>query len=264
MKLVKAAIAGFRIEVSNTVRLHDEYLFGIGEMPSSWPLEALRAQVIASRTYALNKVGKVKKVCDCDIYSSTLDQSFVGYSKEMQSKFGKIWRDAVLSTATDSGSALAVLYKGAPISTYFFSSSGGNTANAVDVWGSKVAYAVSVPDPWSLDPLINPGYARWLRSVDQAAAAAAFSLPDVLSLKIRTRNLSGTVKFIVATSSTGVERELTGGAFANKVRLPSAWFDFAGATGAIGQPSTTTTPAPKSTPNFGPAPGKSPTTIDLF
>ena len=133
VKLVNAGVLGYRIEATNTVRLHDEYLWGIGEMPSSWPVEALRAQAIASRSYALNKTGKVKSSCDCDIYGASQDQAFVGYSKEIEPKYGQLWKAAVVSTSLDGTTGLAILYKGSPIAAYYFSSSGGETASAVDV-----------------------------------------------------------------------------------------------------------------------------------
>ena len=67
-RAVKASTLGYRIEITNSVRLADEYLWGISEVPSSWPAAALEAQAIASRTYALNKAGIYRSGCDCDLY----------------------------------------------------------------------------------------------------------------------------------------------------------------------------------------------------
>ncbi|MBI3429098.1 MAG: hypothetical protein HY050_03385, partial [Actinobacteria bacterium] len=115
VKLVKAAVLGYRIEVTNTVRLHDEYLWGIGEVPSSWPLASLQAQAIASRTYALNKAGAIKTSCDCNIYGSSQDQAFVGYAKEAERTYGALWKAAVNSTSTDESTGLAILFNSKPI-----------------------------------------------------------------------------------------------------------------------------------------------------
>ncbi len=226
IKLVKSALLGYRIELTNSLRLHDEYLWGIGEMPSSWPLDALQAQAIASRTYALSKAGKIRTACDCDLYSVTADQNFVGFSKESEAKFGAIWKSAVTATSVDGSHGMAILYNSKPIAAYFYSSSGGQTESAVDAWGSAVPYAVSVPDPWSLMTNLNSKYINWIRPVTQATVASAFGLTDVVSLEITGRHASGTVANILATSSAGKKASLSGENFRSKSKLPSTWFDF--------------------------------------
>ena len=248
VKLVKAALLGYRIEVTNTLRLHDEYLWGIGEMPSSWPLEAMRAQVIASRSFALSKVGKTKSSCDCDIYSASQDQAFVGYSKEIERGYGHLWKNAVISTFQDDSTGLAILYNSTPIAAYFFSSSGGQTESAQDAWGSAVPYTASVPDPWSTDPLLNARYLHWERPISQVLVASAFGLPDVVSMKITNRHASGTVGTIVGRSSTGKKVRLMGETFRSRVKLPSAWFDLLGLQISNATPTPTPTLTPRPTP----------------
>lgn len=225
VKLVKTAVLGYRIEVTNTVRLHDEYLWGIGEVPSSWPLASLQAQAIASRTYALNKVGSVKTSCDCNIYGSSQDQAFVGYSKESEATYGKLWKAAVTSTSTDDTTGLAILFNSEPIGAYYSSSSGGITESSRNAWGTALTYAISVPDPWSLDPNYNSRFAKWARPVTQALVASAFGLPDVVTLQVVARNSSGTVAKIMGTSSGGKKAIITGVIFQSRTKLPSAWFE---------------------------------------
>ena len=58
---------GYKIEVVNSMRLSDEYLYGISEVPSSWPMAALESQAIVSRTYALSRIKSVRKDCDCNV-----------------------------------------------------------------------------------------------------------------------------------------------------------------------------------------------------
>ena len=84
LKSVRTKDGKYFIEATNSLRLHDEYLYGIGEVPSSWPAAALQAQAIASRTYALSKTGTIKSDCDCNLYGSISDQSFIGYAKESE------------------------------------------------------------------------------------------------------------------------------------------------------------------------------------
>lgn len=133
----------------------DHYLYGLGEMPSSWHSEALKAQVVAARTYTIEKMLRVggRADCNCNLYSTTRDQVYVGYDKEL-APFGDRWRAAVDTTA-----AQVVLYDGKPIQAYYSSSSGGHTENNENVWGgSPIPYLRGVPDPW--DRNVSP-YSRW-------------------------------------------------------------------------------------------------------
>ena len=216
-----------KIEVTNSMRLHDEYLYGIGEMPSSWPPAAMQAQAIASRTYAMTHLSKIRKECDCNVYSSSVDQSYVGAAKELDPDFGAQWKAAVDATAVDPSHGLTVLYNNQPINTYFFASSGGVTANSADVWGTAFPYLVSVPDPYSLDLVLNPTYSHWQRVINQKDMAAAFNLSDVASIRIDTRSATNSALTIVATSSVGATATLAVGSFKSKLRLPSSWFELA-------------------------------------
>jgi SpoIID/LytB domain protein len=218
VKAVKSP-AGYRIEMTNSVRLADEYLWGVSEMPSFWPVAALEAQAIASRTYALSKAGIYRSVCDCDLYGSISDQTFLGYAKEIEKKYGVIWKDIITRTA-----GLTITQVGLPITAYFFSSSGGKTELAVNAWGSSRDYTHIVDDPGSLDLILNPRFVAWTREVPQSVIAAAFVLPDVVSLEILGVNESGTVAQIQATSSTGVQVALRGETFRSRTKIPSAWF----------------------------------------
>ena len=218
VKAVKSP-AGYRIEMTNSVRLADEYLWGVSEMPSFWPVAALEAQAIASRTYALSKAGIYKSVCDCDLYGSISDQTFLGYAKEIEKKYGVIWKDIVTRTT-----GLTITQAGLPITAYFSSSSGGKTELAINAWGSSKAYTQIVDDPGSLDLILNPRFVTWNREVPQSVIAAAFLLPDVVSLEILGVNESGTVAQIQATSSTGVQVALRGETFRSRTKIPSAWF----------------------------------------
>ena len=218
VKAVKSP-AGYRIEMTNSVRLADEYLWGVSEMPSFWPVAALEAQAIASRTYALSKAGIYRSVCDCDLYGSISDQTFLGYAKEIEKKYGVIWKDIVTRTT-----GLTITQAGLPITAYFSSSSGGKTELAINAWGSSKAYTQIVDDPGSLDLILNPRFVTWNREVPQSVIAAAFVLPDVVSLEILGVNESGTVAQIQATSSTGVQVALRGETFRSRTKIPSAWF----------------------------------------
>ena len=227
-RAVRASTLGFRLEITNSVRLADEYLWGISEVPSSWPAAALEAQAIASRTYALNKAGIYRAACDCDLYGEISDQKFLGYAKEIEKGWGKFWKAAVTNTA-----GLTLTQNNLPIAAYFGSSTGGLTETALNAWGSERTYTQIIPDPGSLDPKLNPRFFTWQRSVTQASVALVFALPDVATLEIVSKNASGTVGLIRATSTTGVQKTLRGETFRSRTKIPSAYFDLVGVQNAV-------------------------------
>jgi SpoIID/LytB domain protein len=220
IKVVKGAL-----EVTTSLALHDEYLLGISEVSSSWPAAMLEAQTIASRSYALSKMGSIKPSCDCHLYSHISDQNFVGYAKEAEAKFGKIWREAVLRTVVDSSTGLALLSQGKPIQAYYFSSSGGATQTTADAWGGFTSYTQSVPDSASVDVKLNPRFAAWSASASQQLVAAAFRLPNVVTLEVISRNSAGAVTWIRGTSLEGISVVLRGDTFRSRAKLPSPWFN---------------------------------------
>jgi len=222
MKVVKGAI-----EVTNSLSLHDEYLWGISEMSSAWPAAALEAQVIASRSYALSKISTIKPSCDCHVYSHIVDQNFVGYSKESEPKIGQLWKAAVNRTHIDTSTSLAILSSGKPIQAYYSSSSGGATQTTLDAWGQATSYTQSVPDPAGIDPKLNPRFAQWKTSATQELVKKAFLLPDVVTLEIVSRNSAGAVTYIKGTSASGSTKLLRGDTFRSRVKIPSPYFQLA-------------------------------------
>jgi len=218
-KVIRDKVLGKRLEIINSVRLQDEYLWGISEVPSLWPTAALQAQAIASRTYALAKSTKIRSACDCHLYGSISDQSFAGWAKEGEAKYGQFWKSAV-----DSTQGQIITFQGLPITAYFTSSTGGATETSEHAWGTATSYTQSVPDTASADIKLNPIFATWARQVPQAVIAAAFLLPDVVTLQVLSLNPAGTVDQIQATSSSGVTATLTGETFRSRSKLPSAWF----------------------------------------
>jgi SpoIID/LytB domain protein len=236
VRAVKAGSLGFRLAITNSVRLADEYLWGVSEMPSFWPTAALEAQAIASRTFALSKAGIIRTACDCDLFGEINDQKFLGYAKEIERKWGVFWKAAVTNTA-----GLVLTQSGKPITAWFGSSSGGITETAVSAWGSERAFTHSVEDLGSLDPILNPNFYKWERTITQSITAAAFFLPDVVNLEILNRNPSGTVGMIRATSSNGRQISIRGETFRSRTKIPSAYFNLVGV-------QNTVEPAPSPTP----------------
>lgn len=131
----------------------EQYLYGLGEVPSSWPTAALKAQAIAARSYALSRVarsGQHRPVCNCALYASAYDQVYVGWDKEAATD-GDRWVGAVDATA-----GLVVTYQGEAIQAFYMSSSGGYTENNENVWGgTPIPYLRGVCDPGDYTPA-NP------------------------------------------------------------------------------------------------------------
>lgn len=143
-----------RLVVSLTMQ---KYLYGLGEVPSSWPAAALRSQAIAGRTYAYEKtlrLGQRRYPCDCAVYDSTIDQAYIGDAKRSGS--AEYWDD--WKAAVDDTAAQVILYGGAPIQALYSSSSGGHTEHNENVWGgTPLPYLRGVPDgPDAVDA--NPNH----------------------------------------------------------------------------------------------------------
>ena len=216
------------IELTTSLSLHDEYLWGISEVPSNWPPAVLEAQAIAARSYALSKIATIKPSCDCHVYSHIVDQNFVGFSKEAEPRIGKLWKRAVVRTNVDTFTSLAILSMGKPIQAYYSSSSGGATQTTLDAWGTATAYTQSVPDSASVEVKNNPRFANWSASADQSVVATAFLLPDIITLEIMSRNTAGAVTYIKGTSSNGSTKLLRGDTFRSRVKIPSPYFTLVG------------------------------------
>lgn len=112
------------VAVINRVAL-DDYLRGISEVPSSWPIEAQKAQAIAARTYALWEMGRsvdtIYKSVGADICATQACQVYSGLAKERLAG-SDAWNSAVESTRNQ-----VLHYRGQPIAAKYSSSNGGRT-----------------------------------------------------------------------------------------------------------------------------------------
>lgn len=212
---------GGRVNAVNVLRLNDEYMYGIAEMPSSWPAHALRAQAVAARSYAYANSSQVLAGCDCHLYDDSRSQNFTGWLKENEATYGVRWVAAVDATTSSGASGQVVTYDGSVIPAYYFSSSGGRTQNSEDVWTAALPWARSVSDPGSLDSA-NPN-ASWSTTVTQSAMRAAFGLSDVAFVTINSRTAGGGVRTVTATSTSGSTASLSGEQLRSSLGLRSTW-----------------------------------------
>ncbi len=139
----------------------DDYVRGVisEEMPAGWSVQALDAQAIAARTYAITTTGGGNGF---DLYPDTRSQMYGGVKAETPST------DAAVAA---TGGQI-VTYDGQPAVTYFFASSGGHTESIQNVWPG------ATPEPWLVgvpDPYDNAGgdpYHHWGSQMSTGAAQA--------------------------------------------------------------------------------------------
>lgn len=150
----------------------EKYLYGLGEVPSSWLLPAKQAQAVAGRSYAARKAqfNQNRADCSCSVVDDTRDQVYSGYSKETPA-----WTSAV-----DSTEGVVVTYQGAIANTLYSSSSGGFTEDNEKVFGSTaVPYLRAVYDPYDN----QPENSRWRWSVSMSQTEASKKVNNYLSAR---------------------------------------------------------------------------------
>ncbi|MDQ1289531.1 MAG: stage sporulation protein [Actinomycetota bacterium] len=239
--------------------LHSEYLLGVAEMPSSWPTAALAAQAIAARNFALVATTTAPKPScgGCHLWDDTRSQAYTGWAHETETvgttRYGARWQAAVRSTQTSATASLVVLHRGRPVTTYYASSTGGRTRDPGDVWSSSVPYLTSVPDPWSIDPTVNPRYAHWTRQTPVTRLLTLFGLPDLTDLTVTRRDTAGAALAVTGVSSSGARATVSGNTLASRLGLPSAWItDLVLPGGSTAGPAPAASPVPARAPLPGP------------
>ena len=135
----------------------EKYLIGVlaGEMPVSYDIEALKAQAVAARTYAIEKM-ETNKDKEYDVIDTTDNQV---YKDDQELK--EMWKDTYqekikkLKEAINSTTGEYLTYDGKAIKAFFFSTSSGTTENCKDVFGENLPYLVSVSSTWDQN---SPSY----------------------------------------------------------------------------------------------------------
>jgi stage II sporulation protein D len=195
----------------------DDYVQGViaAEMPSTWSADALKAQAVAARTYAITTdvAGGVY-----NLYPDTRSQMYRGVAAET----------AATDAAVAATSGQIVTYNGAPAVTYFFASSGGYTENIEDAWPGAAAdpWLRGVPDPY--DGAGGDSYHHWTRQLSPTAAAKQLGkLVKGKLVGIRATN-QGASPRIMSASVVGTRgtTTVTGSQLQGVFGLPSTWAQF--------------------------------------
>ena len=127
----------------------EEYVIGVvaGEMPASFEIEALKAQAIAARSYALSKIKTSTE--SYDLVTDITNQVYIT-TEEMQEKWGEdynFYYDKIKKAVTDTKN-LVMEYEGDVISAYYFAMSNGATEDVSLVFGETRDYLKSVDSSW--------------------------------------------------------------------------------------------------------------------
>ncbi len=159
----------------------DKYLWGIAEVPASFPVEALKAQAVAARTYAAKRAGRV-------LMPTPADQNYTGWKKETEGPnavWGTRWRSAVDAT---SGRVVALAGGGGLIDAFYSSSMGGHTEDERYVWGLEAPWLRAVDDSrWDLASS-NPAEKRaWAAGTSWGALAARLGFQWVSDISVPPR-----------------------------------------------------------------------------
>ncbi|WP_278742034.1 SpoIID/LytB domain-containing protein [Mitsuokella jalaludinii] len=200
----------------------DDYLLSVvpEEMPTDWPAEALKAQSVAARSFALKSRGR-HAAEGYDLCTTTHCQLYKGIASEKTASTA-----AVRATRGE-----VLMYGGQPIEALFHTDSGGMTESSEDVWGSHVPYLRAVRDtqtatmPWTKtmstadleQKLAAKGHAIGrLRAIELSPLAVGRAAKD--------RTASGRVKAMTVTGTKG-SVTLSGTAWRSLLGLKSALFD---------------------------------------
>ncbi len=231
--------AGAGVNVINAVGL-DFYVQGVVpvESPSTWPLEALKAQAVAARSYALttSKGGQ-----GFEQYADTRSQVYGGVGVEQAST-----NEAVRQTRGQ-----VVTYEGRPVVTYFFSTSGGRTESVenTSLGARPVPWLKSVSDPYDD---VSPRH-RW-GPIRMSFKQAGEKLGDLVQGSLRgievvKRGVSPRIVAADVVGSSGRTR-VTGAQLRARLGLLDTWAYFTSI-------STKTEEAPGRDPNGGSTAGPS-------
>ena len=252
------------------MRVNDEYLYGLGEVPSSWSKEALKAQTVAARSYAIYKMlnnpnSTTVDDCQCQIYTTSTHQVFSGFNKEVSS-YGASWVAAVNETVSGN-TGKVVTANGSVISTYYSSSTGGRSQAAHEVWGgSPVSYLLGSDDRWSLNANTGNPNISWTVTIDQATLAARLKaqdsrVTDVAALSFTTYASGGVSQLTVTNSSgsaltinVGPSGPITPAELKTMFSAKSTYF-----TAITASPDPSPTPTSSATPTPTPTPTLTPT-----
>lgn len=184
-----------KLIVINNIELGN-YLKGVvpREMPASWELEALKAQAVSARNYTIKNIGKHKNE-GFDICDTTHCQVYGGYDGEHPNS----------NRAIDETKGKVLMYNGELADTYYYSCSGGYTANNEEVWnGSPVPYLRAKEDIYSKDtPHSNWTYTLSKSEFNRIIKSKGYDVGDIISVETKKDSVGARVVELVVKGTNG-------------------------------------------------------------
>lgn len=201
-------VDGDRFAAINYVDL-EHYLYSVvgAEVGQSWPIEALKAQAVAARTYALYERAKSRGKL-FDLTNTTNSQVYKGITSESDRTH----------TAVNETSGQVVTHGGQLILAAFHASSGGHTENVEDVWTQPLPYLRGVAD-YDRDA---PVY-EWNKTVSGEALGGKFGVGAAKSVRVERTTPRGRVVTLNVVGESGSKR-LSGEEFRRALNLRSTLF----------------------------------------
>jgi stage II sporulation protein D len=208
---LRAIVTGKTLEAVNVVPL-ESYLYGVvpSEMSYLWSPDALEAQAVAARSFAL---ATRKQTGDFDVYGDVRSQAYGGIAAE----------HFETTAAVNKTRRQVLLYNGKVATTFFFSTSGGRTVAIQDAWpkSAPVPYLVSVADPSAtLSPWHNWGPVL----VDGAKLKKALKLARPVADMTVTPGAGGRASAVVVTDTLGDAVTVPADQLRTMLGLRSTWF----------------------------------------
>lgn len=197
----------------------EEYIKGVvaGEMPATFEEEALKAQAIASRSYAMYQM-EGSKDKDYDVLDTTTNQVYItdeelknNWKEEYPEKINKI-KKAVAETKGEY-----LTYDGKVINAMFFSTSNGQTENSEDVFVSALPYLRSVASSWDEESPVYTDTATF--SLQDFYNKLSLPYSETLTVEITSQTNTGRIKTLKINGT-----EFNGRDFASKLSLRSNCF----------------------------------------
>lgn len=210
--------------VINRVNL-DEYLYSVvsREMSGGWPIEALKAQSIAARNYAIMNMGKYKKY-GFDLTDDTFSQVYGGYNSEHPNS----------NRAVDETRGQVMVYSGKIVDALYHSNSGGKTEDSENVWSNKVSYLRGVDDKYSLGyPHDNWSVSMTKEDIQNKLSKKKVNIGTITDIKIEELSKNDRVIRIKFIGTNG-EKEYTKDSTRTILGLDSNYYDIVKAQGSGG------------------------------
>jgi len=193
--LAELSYADKGVLVINQLPLED-YLVGLinCEISSAWPIEAVKAQAVIARTYALNrKAARIK--APYHLESSVIDQVYDG----------SLIEDARARRAVSDTKGEVILHGGAVIQAFYHSNCGGKTEAAENVWGASLPYLKGVDCQYCL---ISSAVSAWeqklpLIQIEEKLRGAGHKLSGLTDIRPGAQNSRGRLKNVVLVAAKG-------------------------------------------------------------